>query len=167
MRLAATSFALLALSLLALSIPALSLPSPAAADAIGPEEPLSCPRGSQAETNHCGTICVAPPCTTDADCESGERCAVVPFCVEQLTCGGWGGQVTSVTGSCEGGCAEGACGEVRTCFDADGVNPDGTVPPENVTYGCGCRVGGAPARGGVAALAIALALIAARRRRRS
>ncbi|MGE0792047.1 MAG: MYXO-CTERM sorting domain-containing protein [Sandaracinaceae bacterium] len=120
----------------------LLIPSIAAADAIGPEEPLSCPDGAQAATNHCGTVCFAPSCASDADCDASERCATVPYCTEELTCGGAGATFTAIRGTCSGGCSEGTCTDVRTCFPADRVDPDGTVRPENVRYGCGCRTAG-------------------------
>lgn len=146
-----------------LALVVLLAPAAAAADVVGPEENISCPEGSRASTNHCGTICYAPPCASDADCESGQRCAMVPYCVEELMCGRGGAITNAVRDTCTDGCSAGTCTPLRTCFDADRVEGDGTVAAENVTYGCGCRVGSgrpAPALG----LLALLGLLWARRR---
>ena len=141
----------------------LLIPGSAAADVVGPEEPLSCPDGAQATTNHCGTNCWAPTCTSDADCESGERCATVPYCVEVLMCGRGGAGFDAIRDTCAGGCAEGTCTDIRTCFDASRVEPDGTVMRENVTYGCGCRAAPGSSAGGALLLGLLGGLLWRRR----
>lgn len=142
-----------------MSSPALGL-----ADVVGPEEGISCPEGTTRSNGHCGTICIAPPCTTDAECDASELCALVPYCVEELTCGRGGVITRAVRDVCEGGCSAGTCAELRTCFDADRVEPDGMVRPVNVTYGCGCRVD-AHDSAPLALGAALLAFVAWRRRR--
>jgi MYXO-CTERM domain-containing protein len=143
-----------------------SVPAAVFADAIEPPTSIECPAGSEAETNHCGTVCAARTCEGDGDCESGERCTERPLCIEELACGGFGALHTIVHAACEGGsCAQGTCRTVRTCGRSDGSGGDGDAGDRyHVTYGCGCSTAG---RGGspfVVLLAIGGVVLALRRR---
>jgi MYXO-CTERM domain-containing protein len=116
----------------------LTISSPAFADAIGPPEPLECPAGSFAATNHCGTVCTFIECEMDDECPRGETCAVRSLCTEEIPCGGWGGTYTIVHGDCVGGCSAGSCNSVRSCGASSPDAGMGRV----VAYGCACRAGG-------------------------
>lgn len=151
---------------------ALAVPSIASADAVGPPDPsVVCPRGAEVETNHCGTVCVARRCASDAQCRPGEVCeAGVSACAaDEPYCGGWTMDLYErIHGACAGGCAIGECRTFAACVPASPRPDAGTAGADAgtgtvVTYGCGCRAHGAPA-GPLALVTLALVALGLRRR---
>lgn len=141
--------------------------STALADVLPPPMPITCPAGAREGTGHCGTVCYPVQCESAADCQEGEACEARPLCLEDVTCGGWGGSTTIVHGACpSGSCADGSCRSIRTCGPRASAPGDaGAGGREHVTWGCGCR--GAGARTSLAwGAPLVLALLGARRLRR-
>jgi hypothetical protein len=121
----------------------------ARADAV-PPPPNDCPAGSQGETCHGSPYCQPAACKTDADCTTGQTCAVVSLCISMTSCFGSvappdGGSNTipeqnvvgpcNADGTCDGVGGGGAsCTPVRVCATPGDTTINGTA--------CGCRTVG-------------------------
>ena len=143
--------------------------------------PIDCPGGATYSPSHCGPVCLPRSCTTDSDCAAGTSCGMQSYCVDDMSCGGWGGELRAIRATCDSPClGTSTCQPLRVCLpdaprpdagtttppvrpDAGGGSDAGTGPSV-VRYGCGCRVTRTPsgALGGLALVGLALGL---RRRR--
>lgn len=165
--------------------------SPALVRADAVSEPPSCPPHSEPVFCHGPPTCGPRECLSSRDCVAGEHCAVANLCVEDHSCGGWGGGdiETHVFGLCGAGdtCTEGTCSGLFVCVPG-GTSEDASVTRDasradasetdagdgrtHVRYGCDCHcsVGAAPHRGPAAPFMLGLAasaLVWVKRRRRA
>lgn len=176
--------ALLALSLAFVS----SIAAPAAADVVSPP-PAMCPAGSDPSTCHGGPHCTPLLCGTNADCNAGNVCKDVTYCVKTINCAGLLPpdadpsmyEKDAVEGVCTGTCSGGApCKTLKVCVpestssSSSSSGSSGTSSSSSSgssggveTGGCSCDVagGGGPLGAAFAALAATSALAFARRRR--
>lgn len=80
--------------------------------------PDDCPVGSLGGGGHCGPVCVALVCMSDADCDRGMTCQPVKACVHAIPCFPDG--LTIHGGACIGeACAndEDTCQSVKLCVE--------------------------------------------------
>lgn len=93
--------------------------APARADVVR-DPPPDCPPGSSADTAHCGPLCRALTCTSDADCKEGNTCQSTKACLHTYECFDPAPQVHG--GPCTNdGCAlaEDTCQTTKLCLPAD------------------------------------------------
>lgn len=164
--------------------------APARADVVGPP-PALCPDGSLATACHGGPFCSPEKCLSNGQCNSGQVCKTLAYCVEKIGCGGFvepdadphANDLNNVKRFCPNGdeCTNGAtCEMLEVCVAPDtgtggsastggGASTSGGAVDSG---GCSCRTPGlardrdGAVAAGLAALAAALLLRKKRRERR-
>ena len=123
-----------------LTVTCLVWSGPAAADLILPQ-PITCPTGSYADTDHCGTTCQQRVCKTHKDCTARDtQCSEISLCIKKgmrRPCGrgGASGQeypFSRVTAACPSGkkCPDGStCVTAKRCVPSEKPPPPRAEPP--------------------------------------